>query len=140
MKHYKLREFAKFAAGLVAGDFIALWWIDAYHLFPVSFLGTTMTQQMAVPGLIFDAALFLMLVHYGWNVGKIPAVRERTYLAIVGIVFGIVGILHLLRLFFGTNVAIAGWTLPLWLSWIGVIITLYLAYMSFRLATTHHMK
>ncbi len=135
MKHRVLRDSAKFLAGLVLGDFLSLWWMAAQGLLPIHFLGVTLTSQVIAPGLLFDAALILILIHYGWNVGKIPAFRERTYLTIAGVIFALVTLLHLARLFTGAVILdIFGWDVPLWLSWFGVVIAAYLSYMSFSFA------
>lgn len=134
MNRKRLQEIAKFGAGLVLGDFVALLWIANADLLPVEFLGRVITTELLAPGLIFDAALFFILVHYGWNIGKIPALRERGYLLIAGTVFAVVAAAHLARIFANADIVIAEWVLPIWLSWVGVAVTTYLAYMSFRLA------
>lgn len=136
MNHRRLHDLAKFGAGLILGDFLCWWTLSAYHLLPLDFLGVHMTQGMVLPGMIFDAAVFIILVHYGWHLGRTPTLRSRSYFAAVGIVFGIVALAHLLRLFAGADIAIAGWAVPLWLSWIGVAVAAYLSYMSFRLAAS----
>lgn len=135
MSHKTLHEVAKFGAGLVAGDFIANAWIAYMGYYPIVFMGWTFTEDIVLPALVFDAALFLILVHYGWNIGKVPALRERTYLLIAGTVFSVVAAAHLFRVFAGVDLVVMDWTMPLWLSWIGTALTAYLAYMSFRLAT-----
>lgn len=129
-----MEDLAKFAAGLVAADFLATLWFASAGLFPVEFFGHVITEDIVVPTLVFDAALFLVLVHYGWNVGKIPALRERSYLMLAGLVFGAVAVFHLYRIFTGTDLTIGEWMAPVWLSWFGVAVTTYLSYMSFRLA------
>lgn len=134
MKHYRLHEFAKFLSGLVAGDFLCLWWLSANGHLPASFLGVTITPDIASVGMIFDAALFIILVYYGWHIGKLPAMRERGYLLIAGAIFGAVALLHLSRLLFNFDLVLGGWEFPTWLSWIGVVITAYLSYMSFHLS------
>ena len=133
MRHQHLHELAKFASGLVAADFLIGVWFWSQGMLPVSFFGIAVTQDAVLPWLIFDAALFIILIHYGWHVGKTPLMRERTYLLAAGTVFGIVALAHLLRVFTATDLVIAGWTVPLWLSWIGTAATAYLSYMSFRL-------
>ena len=134
MSHKKLHEVAKFGAGLVAADFVTLVWMANAQLFPVEFLGRVFTEDILLPALIFDAALFFILVHYGWHIGKIPRLREKTYLLVAGVVFGVVALAHLLRVFAGTDLVIADWVVPLWLSWVGVVVTTYLSYMSLHLA------
>ncbi|MDE1975286.1 MAG: hypothetical protein KGI49_02125 [Patescibacteria group bacterium] len=134
MKHQNLHDLAKFAAGLVLADFICGWWFASAGIRSINFLGTTWTPSIVVPWMIFDAALFIILVHYGWHIGKTPTLRSRSYFLLVGIILGIVALAHLVRLFSSTEVEIAGWIVPLWLSWIGVAAAAYLSYMSFRLA------
>lgn len=128
-----MHEIAKFGAGLVAADLMFLFWIASAEILPVEVLGRMITPDVVLPAVIFDIALFLILVHYGWNIGKIPVLRERSYLLIAGTVFGIVGAAHLMRVFTGAELTIHEWTAPLWLSWLGTAATAYLAYMSFRL-------
>lgn len=134
MKHINLHELAKFGAGLIAADFIGLIWMANTGILPIEFMGRMFTTDMLLPAMVFDAALFFILVHYGWNIGKIPALRERAYLIIAGTVFGIVAVAHLMRIFAGAELTIGTWDVPLWLSWVGTAITAYLSYMSLRLA------
>lgn len=134
MKHQTLHEVAKFASGLIAGDFFALLWLATHHGLPATFLGLQFTGDIVLPALVFDAALFIILVHYAWHVGKTPLMRERTFLLVAALVFGVVALAHLLRVFTGADVVVLGWALPLWLSWIGTAVTAYLSYMSLRLA------
>ncbi|MDE2188337.1 MAG: hypothetical protein KGJ35_01255 [Patescibacteria group bacterium] len=132
--HHKLHEFAKFLSGLVLGDFICSWWLYAAKLLPVHFIGANITVGMIMPWMIFDAALFIVLVHYGWHIGKTPTLSRSTFFVLVGIILGAVALAHLIRLFFGVDIVIAGWTVPLWLSWIGTAVAAYLSYMSFHLS------
>ncbi len=134
MKKQTLHELAKFAAGLIAADFIGLVWLSMNNPGAGTFLGIDFASTALLPALVFDAALFIILVHYGWHVGKTPLMRERTYLLAVGIVFAIVAAAHLLRVFTGTDIVVLGWSVPLLLSWIGTAVTAYLSYMSFHLA------
>ncbi|HVV15122.1 MAG TPA: hypothetical protein VHD55_01855 [Candidatus Paceibacterota bacterium] len=135
MKNSSLHEVAKFAAGLVAADFLWLLWFSQQHLKSVSFFGMSVTSEMLLPNLIFDLALFIILVHYAWHVGKIPAMRERSYIFLVGVVFTVVAIAHIWRIFTGADLMLGDWDVPTWLSWFGVAVTTYLAYMSFHIAS-----
>ena len=66
---------------------------------------------------------------------KFQFFRERTYLVVAGAIFTVVAIVHFIRLFTGDiNLNILGWVVPLWISWIGVVVAAYLAYLSFSLA------
>ncbi|HYF12755.1 MAG TPA: hypothetical protein VD928_00420 [Candidatus Paceibacterota bacterium] len=133
MKNASLHEVAKFLSGLVAADFLWLLWVAQLGK-PASLFGVMITPETVLPNLIFDIALFLILVHYGWHIGKIPAMRERSYTFVVGWIFIIVAIMHVWRVFTGADLVIGDWSAPIWLSWLGVAVTTYLAYMSFRLA------
>lgn len=134
MKKQTLHELAKLGAGLVLGDFLAVLWLISQGLFPVSFYGAQFDLSSAAPIIIFDIALFIILVHYGWHLGSTPRLRTRSYFIVVGVILGIVALAHLVRVFAGVDVAILGWSVPLWLSYIGTLVAAYLSYMSFYLA------
>src|SRR3989344_2717337 len=136
MENKLLHELAKFASGLVVGDFLCGWWLATHNEFPFSFLGITFTSDVVAPWMVFDIALFIILVYYGWHLGNGPAMQERTFLLAIGIIFGIVTLVHLIRIFTGADLAIFGWHTPLWISWIGAAIGTFLSYMSFHLAAT----
>lgn len=135
MRQQSLQEIAKFAAGLVAADFLWLLWFSQQRVHAISFFGITFTSEMLLPALIFDIALFLILTHYGWHIGKIPTMREHTYVVIAGVVFTVVAIMHLWRVFTGSDLMIGDWDAPIWLSWFGIAATTFLAYTSFHFAT-----
>jgi len=134
MRNRSLHEVAKFAAGLVAADFFWVLWFSQQHLKSAMFFGATMTQDMVLPTMLFDIAVFLLLVHYAWNVGTIPHMRERGYMLVAGAIFTVVAAAHLYRIFTSADLVIGDWTAPLWLSWIGIAVAAYLAYSSFHFA------
>lgn len=133
MRYNPLQELAKLAAGLAAADFFWLVWFSQSKLKSASFFGMTMTQDMVLPAMIFEVAVFLILVHYGWNIGRIPQLRERAYILIVGSVFTVVAVAHLYRIFASGDFVVLGWDTPVWLSWFGVMVATYLAYSSFHM-------
>jgi hypothetical protein len=57
----------------------------------------------------------------------------KTFISIAGVLFGLVALLHAVRLAMGWQMVIGGWNFPVWLSAIGVVIPGYLAYSAFRL-------
>ena len=134
MNHHTLREVAKFAAGLVAADFLSVVWFAMNVKLPSTFLGMQLSVDMITPILVFDAALVVILIHYGWHIGKTPVLKERTFLLVAGVFFGIIAVAHLVRLLTGADISIMDWAVPLWLSWIGTAVTAYLSYMSFHLS------
>ena len=135
MSHQKLREIAKFASGLVVGDIISLLWFWSYGQFPVHVWGMRITNDILFPSVVFDIAILIILIHYGWHLGRIPRVKERSYMLVAGCIFSVVAAAHLLRLFTGGDIILFGWAVPLWLSWIPTVVATYLAYSSFHFAT-----
>jgi hypothetical protein len=103
-------------------------------MLPAQLFGMVLTPDMLMPAFIFDLALLVFLVHYGWHLGKIPLPRERAYLFAAGVLFAIVAVAHLMRLFASASLNLGGFEVPLWLSWVGVAVTGYLSYASFRFA------
>lgn len=134
MTHKTMQDLAKFGSGLVAADLATTIWFAYSGLLPITSLGFTFTENMIWPAIIFDTALLGSLIHYGWNIGKIPALRERSYLLLSGVIFSIVALAHFWRVLFQADLVIMDWIAPHWLSWTVVIVTAYLSYMSFRLA------
>lgn len=134
MSQSTLRDWAKFGAGLMVADLATNIWFAYSGLLPFATMGITITENMIWPAIVFDAAILGMLIHYGWHVGSIPALRERSYLLLVGFIFTAVAVVHFARILFGFDIVFVDWTAPHWLSWIGSVVTAYLAYMSFRLA------
>ena len=133
MRKNTLRELCKFLSGLIAGDFLAGWWMLAKGLLPISFLGFTIDPRGAVFWMIIDVILFLFLVHYGWRIKETPSDEERLFHRLVGTVFAAIAILHLLRIIFGWPLNLFGWPTPFWLSGIGTVAAAFLSYASFRL-------
>lgn len=134
MSQRALRELAKFGSGLIAADLATNIWFVYSGLLPITSMGITFDESMILPAIIFDAGLLAVLIHYGWHIGKIPALRERSYLLIVGTLFAFVAAAHFGRIIFGIDVTLVDWVMPHWLSWMTVGVTTYLSYMSFRLA------
>ncbi len=60
---------------------------------------------------------------------------SRTYLVISGTVFGIVAVLHLLRVVNGWAVVVGSWSAPMWVSWLGTLVPAVLCVWAFRLAS-----
>jgi hypothetical protein len=58
---------------------------------------------------------------------------HRAYALSTGVIFFVIGTLHLLRVIFGWQAAIGGGAVPMWPSWVAIPVTVYLAYEGFRL-------
>lgn len=136
MKHHTMRELAKIGVGIMIADVISLLWFSGTGYLPMTVLGITWTSQAVLPALIFDIAIIILLAHFGWNM-KLPiqSPTERTLLRLVGLIFLIIALVHLLRLAFGWNLIVGEANIPMWLSWLGVIIPAYLSYCAFRFST-----
>jgi hypothetical protein len=65
---------------------------------------------------------------------------RRAYLLVAAFIFSLVCLLHLARIVFGWSVAIGDWSVPMWLSWVGMIVTGALAYFGFSLARQSSRK
>lgn len=58
--------------------------------------------------------------------------NTRTYIIVSASVFSLIAFVHLLRVLFGWEVIISSWSIPLWFSWIGVLIGGVLGYFGFK--------
>jgi uncharacterized protein YacL len=60
-------------------------------------------------------------------------VNQTAYNTITAVLFLIVAVLHLLRIIFGWPAQIGGLGIPLWASWLALVVTGALAYFGCRL-------
>ena len=58
---------------------------------------------------------------------------RKTFLLTVAAFFSLIGLLHLLRLVFGWEANIGGLIVPMWASWVAILVAGYLAYEGLRL-------
>jgi drug/metabolite transporter (DMT)-like permease len=65
---------------------------------------------------------------------------EEHNLLVTAVIFSLVALLHLVRIIFGWSAVIGGWSVPMWLSWVALIVTGALAYFGFSLATRASRK
>jgi hypothetical protein len=61
-------------------------------------------------------------------------VTQKFYLRFAASIFGLISILHVLRLLLAWQIVIGGYTFPMWLSWIGPFVAGFLSYEGFRLS------
>jgi hypothetical protein len=59
---------------------------------------------------------------------------QRTFTIIASVMFGVVALLQALRIFLGWPVGIGGWSVPMWFSWIIVVVAGGLSYFGINLA------
>ncbi|HWA31998.1 MAG TPA: hypothetical protein VG694_00895 [Candidatus Paceibacterota bacterium] len=135
MQHKTLREIAKFASGLILGDFLFGLWLYTSGLLPMKFWGMNFTDGTVAGWMLFDALLFIYLVHYGWYTAhRARTSTEKKFHRVAGVVFTLVALLHLSRLLFGWNFVLGSWAVPYWINALGAVITAFLAYAAFSLA------
>ena len=59
--------------------------------------------------------------------------KKETYIQVSGLIFLAVAVLHGLRAINQWDLVYNEWMVPLWLSWVVVVVLLYLAYSAFHL-------
>ena len=59
---------------------------------------------------------------------------EKYFSTLAAAIFAVVAVLHLVRILMGWSIVIDGWTVPMWVSWLGLIIAGALSYYGARLA------
>ncbi|MBI3575920.1 MAG: hypothetical protein HY083_09760 [Gammaproteobacteria bacterium] len=60
--------------------------------------------------------------------------KPKIYLMVSGTLFALVALLHLLRIVFNWQAVIGSWTVPMWLSWIGLAVTVTFCTWAYNLA------
>ena len=60
--------------------------------------------------------------------------NQKNYCLISGVLFGLVGLAHLLRILNGVSVHVDEYNVPMSVSWIGFIVPAALAFWAFRLS------
>jgi hypothetical protein len=60
--------------------------------------------------------------------------NRKSYLLATAIVFSVIGVIHLLRIILGWEAVIGGWTVPMWPSWLALIVSAAFAHFGFTYA------
>jgi hypothetical protein len=58
---------------------------------------------------------------------------QKTFTLLAGVIFAIVALLHLLRICMGWPVVIDDWAIPMWVSWIALVVAGGLSYFGLSL-------
>jgi len=58
---------------------------------------------------------------------------QKTFAAVAGVIIALVALLHLARIVLGWPAVIGVWTVPMWVSWFGLIVAGALAYFGLRI-------
>ena len=59
--------------------------------------------------------------------------NDKVFHAVAGIIFALVALGHVLRIYFGWSVVIGDWNAPMWISWLAVIVAGGLTYFALSL-------
>jgi hypothetical protein len=59
--------------------------------------------------------------------------KQRTFSIVIGVFFSLITLLHIGRVAFGWNVTVGNAVIPMWASWIAIVVGAYFAYQSFKL-------
>jgi hypothetical protein len=62
--------------------------------------------------------------------------NQKSFSLIVGVIFFLIAVGHLVRVVFGATFVVAGLAIPMWPSVLAVIVMGYLAFEGFRLSKT----
>jgi hypothetical protein len=63
----------------------------------------------------------------------VSAMDRKTFTLLAGVVFAIVALLHLLRIYMAWPVVIGDWAVPMWVSWIALVVAGGLSYFGLSL-------
>ena len=56
----------------------------------------------------------------------------RTFSVTAGMIFALMALVHLVRIYLGWSIVIDSWSIPIWMSWIGFVVAGGLAYLGLR--------
>jgi hypothetical protein len=59
--------------------------------------------------------------------------NDKLFHLIAGTIFALVALLQALRIYMGWSVVIGGWSAPMWISWIAIVVTGGLSYFALTL-------
>lgn len=60
--------------------------------------------------------------------------KQKTFNQLIAALFLLAGVVHLARALMGWTATMGNWTVPAWVSWVGAVVALYLAYNAYRLS------
>lgn len=58
---------------------------------------------------------------------------QKNYLRLAGVIFLVIALIHLSRIIFAWPAVMAGWSLPIWINWVGFVITGFLSWQGLKL-------
>jgi uncharacterized integral membrane protein len=64
----------------------------------------------------------------------------KTFSLIAGVIFAIVTLVNLTRVYMGWPVIIDTWHAPIWVSYIAIVVAGAMSYFAFQISTSHKLK
>jgi hypothetical protein len=58
--------------------------------------------------------------------------NQKTFSIMAGVIFAVVALAHLVRIYMDWPIVIADWSVPMWVSWIALVVAGGLAYLGLR--------
>jgi hypothetical protein len=79
------------------------------------------------------------LLHYGHLPFATAAgdqrMNRKIYCLATAVVFAVIGLVHLVRIVLEWDAAIGGWSVPMWPSWLALVVSTVFAYYGFKHGT-----
>jgi hypothetical protein len=61
--------------------------------------------------------------------------NQKSFVLLASVIFAVVALAHLLRILMGWPIVIDSWTVPMWLSWIALVVAGGLSYFGLSLVS-----
>jgi hypothetical protein len=58
--------------------------------------------------------------------------NQKTFSIVAGVIFAVVALVHLVRIYMDWPIVIGDWSVPMWVSWIALVVAGGLAYLGLR--------
>lgn len=58
--------------------------------------------------------------------------NRKTFCLLAGAIFALVALVHLLRILMGWGANLGGWSVPIWVSWVGLVVAGGLSYFGLK--------
>jgi hypothetical protein len=60
--------------------------------------------------------------------------EAKTFCLVAGVIFAVVALFHLVRIVMDWSVIIGNWSIPMWVSWVALIVAAGLSFLGLRLS------
>jgi hypothetical protein len=95
----------------------------------------TFVCDLALGGLISKSRHCRVLIAaWSTTAEEIPVMDQRTFSVMAGVIFALMALIHLVRIYFDWPIVISTLSIPMWVSWVGFVIAGGLAYFGLRAA------